>query len=447
MFLFAKKLVGRLEGGANEQAYSAEDNAYFKNTLEINNKGHGLRVIHVEPHTHAHEIGLESWFDYIVGVNGHDLPMLNPAPSYYAVNDDGTIKSGGTDAENEASAVDYAVLEEELKRSLLTEQPVLLKVWSAKGGVLREVPLQLACQQRQAECESLYFYDYLVNTGLTVASRHLRTAAHVWHILRSHPQLPASTLQLVPSSDYIIGCDSAYADDTDFTGMLAAGGEARLSHSVLDYYNHHSAKQKCDQVPITFFVYNHDYDILRPVTVSLSRSWSNGQNKGLLGCDVGYGLLHRIPEVAGKFGGEQTETSGGPMAILEAEGVSAPAQLGDYGALVPSTSDGKGTAGLGHALPQPAQNSLTPGAMRVSAIEQPGRLQGSDHPGGQTFEVSPLRTSANRKQKAHVRTDVAGGIADIMNEELARSKAQDVKGPPEDSHVIPPPPPPPPRGA
>ena len=48
-------------------------------------------------------------------------------------------------------------------------------------------------------------------------------------------------------------------------------------------------------------MYNHDYDILRPVTVNLSRSWGTGYNRGILGCDVGYGLLHRIPEVVGKF--------------------------------------------------------------------------------------------------------------------------------------------------
>ena len=56
-----------------------------------------------------------------------------------------------------------------------------------------------------------------------------------------------------------------------------------------------------DNIPITLYVYNHDYDILRPVTVNLSRSWGTGYNRGILGCDVGYGLLHRIPEVVGKF--------------------------------------------------------------------------------------------------------------------------------------------------
>jgi hypothetical protein len=39
-------------------------------------------------------------------------------------------------------------------------------------------------------------------------------------------------------------------------------------------------------------VYNHEYDVLRPVTITPSRSWGGG---GLLGCVLGFGALHRIP--------------------------------------------------------------------------------------------------------------------------------------------------------
>lgn len=45
--------------------------------------------------------------------------------------------------------------------------------------------------------------------------------------------------------------------------------------------------------PLRLFVYNSDYDVLREVILVPNRSWGGD---GLLGCGVGYGLLHRIPK-------------------------------------------------------------------------------------------------------------------------------------------------------
>lgn len=42
------------------------------------------------------------------------------------------------------------------------------------------------------------------------------------------------------------------------------------------------------------------------MTVHLSKSWAVVSNLGILGCDMGYGLLHRIPEVVGKFDAKET---------------------------------------------------------------------------------------------------------------------------------------------
>lgn len=41
------------------------------------------------------------------------------------------------------------------------------------------------------------------------------------------------------------------------------------------------------------FVYNSDYDVTREAILVPNRSWGG---EGLLGCGVGYGLLHRIPK-------------------------------------------------------------------------------------------------------------------------------------------------------
>lgn len=51
-------------------------------------------------------------------------------------------------------------------------------------------------------------------------------------------------------------------------------------------------KQHVDK-PLRLFVYNADYDVTREAILVPNRSWGG---EGLLGCGVGYGLLHRIPK-------------------------------------------------------------------------------------------------------------------------------------------------------
>jgi hypothetical protein len=44
--------------------------------------------------------------------------------------------------------------------------------------------------------------------------------------------------------------------------------------------------------PLRLFVYNHEYNVTRPVTITPTRSWGG---EGALGCVLGFGALHRIP--------------------------------------------------------------------------------------------------------------------------------------------------------
>ena len=53
----------------------------------------------------------------------------------------------------------------------------------------------------------------------------------------------------------------------------------------------HSQKQYM-QRPLRLFVYNHEYNVTRPVTITPSRNWGG---EGALGCVLGFGALHRIP--------------------------------------------------------------------------------------------------------------------------------------------------------
>jgi hypothetical protein len=43
---------------------------------------------------------------------------------------------------------------------------------------------------------------------------------------------------------------------------------------------------------LRLFVYNHEYNVTRPVTITPSRGWGG---EGALGCVLGFGALHRIP--------------------------------------------------------------------------------------------------------------------------------------------------------
>lgn len=416
MFLFAKKLVDRLDGAA-ASADTAVLDSYYKHALQLNNNGYGLRVVSIVPHSTAHQHGLEAWFDYIIKINGHELPMLYSALSHqaYTIQDDGSIRYGGSATAEQVGLINYPVLQQELAtiaHNAAGNHEVVLEVWNAKGGVVRQVALPLTPEaladdgDDAARGASLYAHLF-ARLGVTLQSQHLTTATYVWRILNTHAGSPAFQAKLVPYSDYIIGCDSAYSDTASEQGLLVGGGELLLSRVVLGYYNHHHLLSGQDHIPITLYVYNHDYDILRPVTVNLSRGWSgNEHNRGVLGCDVGYGWIHRLPEVVGKF----TNTLLADDVLFE-----NPQQYAyqDTDAAPPPP-------------PAPADNGSYFVPLAMPALPPKGPTPGA-------------------KKKKHATTTAAlDGLNDYMNEELAKSKEMDAQGGARPSAALAPPPPPPP---
>lgn len=304
MFSFAKKLVDRLEG-----VNAHEPDTYFKNTLSKNN-GYGLRVLNVESESSASKHGFESWFDYIVGIADHDLPVkqISHNSHNYLINEDGSFNYGVIPLSEQSQMVDFDMIAQELASIANSPNPnVNMEVWNAKGGVIRTISLPLISLTNKDEPKTLAQSATLkLNTnfnslGLTVQSQHMNSATFVWKVLNTQQALPAFRALLVPHSDYIIGCDSAFPSDEHVHGLLSMGGENLLTRTIYSYYKTHLETLNDDKVPIILYVYNHEYDIVRKVTVHLSSSWSPGGNKGILGCDVGYGLLHRLPVVVGKF--------------------------------------------------------------------------------------------------------------------------------------------------
>lgn len=418
MFTFAKKLVDRFEGSSALD--STSNDSYFKNATAINNKGYALRVLNVIPHSTAHQKGFESWFDYIIRINNHELPMLYPSLSNfsYSINDDGTINYGGNTTQEQAAAVNFELLMQEINTLAKHEQDLVVDVWNAKGGIVRQISLPLSkyeptdSSNNSDESVHQLFVNNFKQLGLTLESQHLTTATYVWRILATHQGSPAFMSQLVPYSDYIIGCDSAYPTDTNGKGLLTKGGESLLSKTVLNYYNYHYSISNEDNIPITLYVYNHDYDILRPVTVNLSRSWGTGYNRGILGCDVGYGLLHRIPEVVGKFDNNSIVDD---ILFENSQNLGYQQQQ----SLSPQHSS---------YIPESAENT-----QENNIINSPPPVMGAG-----------ARPRASTRKKKHVAAkDTFEGLDDYMNEELEKSKKLDVASQPQNASGTPPPPPPP----
>lgn len=93
----------------------------------------------------------------------------------------------------------------------------------------------------------------------------------IWHILDVPAASPADIAGLLPYSDYILGTPE---------GILH--GESGLGELVEDHIGR----------PLRLYVYNHEYDVTREVTIHPSRDWGG---EGALGCVLGFGALHRLP--------------------------------------------------------------------------------------------------------------------------------------------------------
>ncbi|KAH7085643.1 GRASP55/65 PDZ-like domain-containing protein [Paraphoma chrysanthemicola] len=136
-------------------------------------------------------------------------------------------------------------------------QTISLGVFSAKGQKIREVYISIP-----ADTPTL---------GISLQWSPLTLAEDVWHILDVIPNSPADVAGLLPYGDYVIGSPE---------GLVR--GDSGLGELVEDFLNR----------PLRLIVYNHEYDVTRPVTITPSRGWGG---EGALGCVLGFGALHRIP--------------------------------------------------------------------------------------------------------------------------------------------------------
>jgi S1-C subfamily serine protease len=195
----------------------------------------GYQVLQVQPGGPAALAGLTPCFDFVVA-------------------------SGATRFDREGPE-----LVELLRRS--TDKEVNLSVYSSRTDSLREVVVVPASS----------------TVGLSVRFAPFESAPElVWHVLDVAPDSPAARAGLV-AGEFVVGSPEVVMTDSEdlFTLVNSSVG-----------------------TPIPLYVYDAVQNTLRITTItpgvwgSGSNDGGGGSGHGNLGCDVGFGILHRLPTTA-----------------------------------------------------------------------------------------------------------------------------------------------------
>lgn len=382
MFAFAQKFVKSIEqsaetiisGGANDESI-LENDAYFSNTKF--NK-YGLRVISVKPESKASELKFESWFDYIIGINGHEIP------------------TGYNDQHQLVPNYEYLIKEIENCKN----RSVIFEVWNAKGGVLKNIEVNIKELSSSSNLDDIpidqkpnnIVQQSFEKIGVSIQWTPLITATFVYHVLEIHPNSPAERAGLIEHSDYIIGAQD---------GLLATGGEDLLGRLITSKKNQ----------SLILYVYNHDYDVVRPVTIQPFENWGGA---GLLGCGVGYGFLHRLPQAILNFE---------PGSILFDDNMTP-----NY---TPNFSPSQN-------LSQESFNPVNPLPPVASIPPPPTSKQGSVSTPSPLSAGAPPPIHGRKKKQGAVKSD----LLDYLQEEGEKSRELDNQGRPSHETVTALPPPP-----
>ncbi|KAG0354397.1 Golgi reassembly-stacking protein 2 [Podila minutissima] len=193
----------------------------------------GYHVLKVKDDSPALRAGIRPFFDYITAING---VRLNVEGLEYQIHE--------ILAANEDKAVTLDVYSTKEQEGRRIEMVATRKWGDGTGGLL-------GCSIR------FCMFDAANDV--------------VWHVLDVAHGSPAETAGLCAHSDYVIG-----------TPYGIMRGEGDLYDLVEDNIGE----------PLRLYVYNSDMDNVREIVIVPNEVWGG---EGLLGCDVGYGYLHRLP--------------------------------------------------------------------------------------------------------------------------------------------------------
>ncbi|CAO3570894.1 unnamed protein product [Mortierella alpina] len=206
----------------------------------------GYHVLWVKEGSPAHQAGLRPYFDYIMAVNDTQL--------------------------NTESTMMRDLMEASV------DKPMVLDVYSTREQALRRIEMVPRRNWSGMEEDGLL--------GCSIRFTLFDTIIDVvWHVLDITPGSPAEQAGLCAHADYVIG-----------TPLGIMRGEGDLYDLIEDYIGD----------PLPLHVYNVDRNQVREVLIVPSEEWGG---EGLLGCDVGYGYLHRLPRQPSPVLEEQKESS------------------------------------------------------------------------------------------------------------------------------------------
>lgn len=154
---------------------------------------------------------------------------------------------------------DNDTLKELLKTNI--EKPLVVTVYSSKTQRVREVQLVPS-----------HSWGGQGLLGVSIRFCSFEGAnENVWHILEVQPNSPADLAGLKSDTDFVIGADSVLHESEDLFTLIES----------------HEGKA------LKLYVYSTESDSCREVTITPNLSWGG---QGSMGCNIGYGYLHRIPK-------------------------------------------------------------------------------------------------------------------------------------------------------
>ncbi|WWC92770.1 uncharacterized protein L201_007729 [Kwoniella dendrophila CBS 6074] len=237
---------------------------------------HCLRVAELSPTDGL----IEPYFDYLIGISTEkgESDLSNLSSSITSTTEENNINNNSSN-NNTLNGLSKIIEENENKL-------IGLKIYNAKSQRIRDVqltPSRIWAETLLSSNNSTTISNQSIDNtptpkpkpsllGLSLRVCNPANALEsVYHVLDVLEGSPAEMAGLVPWGDYVLAW---------------SGGPL---HSENDFYN--LIEAHVDK-PLRLFVYNSDLDNLREVILYPTRQWGG---EGLIGCGIGYGLLHRIP--------------------------------------------------------------------------------------------------------------------------------------------------------
>ncbi|SOV77159.1 golgi re-assembly stacking protein 2 [Plasmodium sp. gorilla clade G3] len=209
----------------------------------------GYRILRISENSPCYNIGLEIFFDYIIQID--DLKLLDSSKSTY----DHFIEKIKLHENKELTLDIYNCRYDKIKKV-----KVIPEKWEGNGLL-----------------------------GIHISYELLNALNEGVRILEILENSPAYQSQLIEYEDFIIGYDK---------------GIFRNQDEFMRYINMNNIiKENSHDKKVIFntnlYVYNYKNENIRKVQIQLNDSWGG---KGLLGCNVATGYLHKIPtcQIKGK---------------------------------------------------------------------------------------------------------------------------------------------------